>query len=107
MQSSFGSTEGINANGTEISPLTTWDSKITTVLAMLGGVGPIVERSLLREKDAQFGTAFHRFVHVVQREYSAVFGSDPRVPGYTRVIETPLYAVPSDKLSDWKLNCNK
>jgi len=30
MQSAFGSTEAINVNGTEISPITTWDSKITT-----------------------------------------------------------------------------
>ncbi len=29
MQGPFGSTEAVNRNGTEISPLTTWDSKIT------------------------------------------------------------------------------
>lgn len=107
MQSAFGSTEGINANGTEISPLTTWDSKITTVLAMLGGVGPIVEQALRHEKDAQFGSSFHRFTYVVQREHAAVFGSDPRLPGSSRVIETPLHAVPADKLSDWELDCKK
>ena len=30
MQGPFGSTEAVLLNGTEISPLTTWDSKITS-----------------------------------------------------------------------------
>ncbi len=46
MQGPYGSTEAINVNGTEISPLVTWDSKITTVLAMLGGVSNLVEDGL-------------------------------------------------------------
>jgi len=46
MQGPFGSTEAINVSGTEISPLVTWDSKITTVLAMLGGVSNLVEDGL-------------------------------------------------------------
>ena len=46
MQGPYGSTEAINVKGTEISPLVTWDSKITTVLAMLGGVSNLVEDGL-------------------------------------------------------------
>ena len=41
----------MNANETEISLLTTWDAKITTVLAMFGGVGDIVAESLNHEQD--------------------------------------------------------
>lgn len=35
MQGPLGSTEAINTKGTKISPVVTWDSKITTVLAMV------------------------------------------------------------------------
>ena len=37
-QNVFGSTEGLIVDGTSVSPFVTWDSKITTVLGMLGGV---------------------------------------------------------------------
>lgn len=102
MQSQYGSTEAINANGTEISPLTTWDSKITTVLAMLGGVGDIVERGLRREPDAAYGTAYGRFVYVVNREHERVFGSVEKVLGDEYPYMTPAVAVPTTELSDWE-----
>ena len=47
MQSCYGSVEAINRNGTEISPLLTWDAKITNILAMLGGIGEIVKEGLI------------------------------------------------------------
>jgi hypothetical protein len=46
MQGYFGSTEAVNLNGTLISPLTTWDSKVTTLVAMLGGMGPVIQQGL-------------------------------------------------------------
>ena len=109
MQSRYGSTEAINVNGTMISPLTTWDSKITTVLAMLGGVGEIVARGLKRETYAQQGaqpgdaTAYDRFVRVVGREHDRVFkkgfvGDDVK-------FKLPGVAVPRDALSDWSNPC--
>jgi hypothetical protein len=49
MQGPFGSTEAINVTGTAISPVVTWDSKITTVLAMTGGIGPVVSKILKKE----------------------------------------------------------
>jgi hypothetical protein len=104
MQSEYGSTEAINVNGTEICPLTTWDSKITTVLAMLGGVGPLVETALLKETDEKFGSLFDRFVYIVNREYSRVFGSDPVLPGVEIPLQLPAVRIP-DFLSDWDLSC--
>ncbi len=105
MQSFFGSTEAINVNGTEICPLTTWDSKITTVLAMLGGVGPIVAGGLKSEVVVgdEFDTIYDRFVAVVSREHQRVFGD-----GFLLGEDVPFMLPPStipDVLSDWKLNC--
>lgn len=119
MQSKFGSTEAINVNGTEISPLTTWDSKITTVLGMLGGVGPIVHKALLKEADVpathatvnnelpaagQFKSSYERFVYIVKREHELLFGTGP-LPGEHIPLQYPANAVPSDMLSDWELTC--
>jgi hypothetical protein len=39
-QTAYGSVEGLNITGDSVSPLLTWDTKMTTVLAMLGGLTP-------------------------------------------------------------------
>lgn len=36
-QTRYGSTEGVVIDGSSVSPMLTWDSKITTVISMLGG----------------------------------------------------------------------
>lgn len=106
MQSKFGSTEAINANGTEISPLTTWDSKITTVLAMLGGIGAINERALRQEPGGGvFKSAYERFVYVVDREHRWLFGDESKVHGEEIPFVLPAVHVPTDALSDWSLSC--
>lgn len=104
MQSAFGSTEAINVNGTEISPLTTWDSKETTVLAMLGGIGHLTERALRRVPDALYGDKYRRFVHIVKSEYARVFPHES-ILGDHIPLATPKNEVPVDKLSDWDLKC--
>lgn len=116
MQGRYGSTEAINVNGTEISPLTTWDSKITTVLGMLGGVGPIVQKALMREDDLRakqvsaevelphFHSAYERFVYVVKREHELLFGTGA-LAGEDIPLQVPSIPVPSDQLSDWQLSC--
>lgn len=119
MQGKYGSTEAINVNGTEISPLTTWDSKITTVLAMLGGVGPIVETALKKERDVparlvtqdkelpalgKFHNAYERFVYIVKREHELLFGNKD-LPGEHVPMQAPRTPVPQDQLSDWDLTC--
>lgn len=48
MQTQFGSVESIDTRG-EVAHLLTWDAKVTTVLAMLGGTGPLLRRYLARD----------------------------------------------------------
>lgn len=76
MQGPYGSTEAVNVNGTEISPLTTWDSKITNVLAFAGGVGDIVAEVLAGQRDSLDPTMskLDRLLFVVHREHTRVFG---------------------------------
>jgi hypothetical protein len=42
----YGSTESARIDGTEISSFVSWDSKITTVNAILGGVQDIVKEKM-------------------------------------------------------------
>jgi hypothetical protein len=111
MQSAIGSTEAINANGTEISPLTTWDSKATTVLAMLGGIGTITGRFLRQLPDnnvattngTTMSTKYDAFVKIVSCEYARVFES-ATLFGDDVSIALPQEEVPV-VLSDWDLSC--
>ena len=41
-QTKFGSIEALHVSGSEISPIITWDSKITTVVGILGGIQDII-----------------------------------------------------------------
>lgn len=45
-QTKYGALEGTGLNGTLISPVLTWDTKITTVLAVLGGTRNIIAQWL-------------------------------------------------------------
>lgn len=106
MQSAFGSIEAINVNGTEISPLVTWDSKVTTVLSMLGGVGHLSQQGLMSVNDPDYGTAYDRFASIIEREYGAVFGGVDDVLGGSIDFVTPHTIVSSDSLEDWELQCH-
>lgn len=64
MQGPYGSTESMKIDGSDICPLVTWDSKITTVLAMLGGVGGIVEKALRGDVTSGGKSAYEDFVQV-------------------------------------------
>lgn len=61
MQGPHGSTEAVNRNGTEISPLVTWDSKITTVVALVDGIVDLTEKYM--RKDG----VYDRFYFLVNR----------------------------------------
>eukprot|EP01132_Coremiostelium_polycephalum_P011343 gene11343-13890_t len=67
MQNPYGSTESVNNQGTEISPVITWDSKETTVLAMMGGLADINQQFLDNDEKLD------RFQYVINREWSLVF----------------------------------
>ncbi|CAG8058267.1 unnamed protein product [Penicillium salamii] len=67
MQNIYGSTESTRVDGTGVSALVTWDSKVTTVVAMLGGV-----TGLVRQKMKADGV-YAEFIEVIETEYSRVF----------------------------------
>ena len=50
MQNPYGSTESERVDGTAVSSFVSWDSKITTVVALLGGVGDLV-REMMKKDD--------------------------------------------------------
>jgi len=68
MQTQFGSTESCNTTGTAISPVLTWDSKITTLCGMLGGISDIT-REILKQDGK-----YDEFVWRVNYEWNRVFG---------------------------------
>ncbi|KAG6040848.1 hypothetical protein E4U41_006890 [Claviceps citrina] len=68
MQNPYGSTESTRVDGESVSALVTWDSKVLTVVALLGGVGDLV-RAKMREDGI-----YEAFVSITQREYGRVFG---------------------------------
>eukprot|EP01087_Luapelamoeba_hula_P010238 TRINITY_DN2706_c0_g1_i1.p1 TRINITY_DN2706_c0_g1~~TRINITY_DN2706_c0_g1_i1.p1 ORF type:complete len:330 (+),score=52.71 TRINITY_DN2706_c0_g1_i1:430-1419(+) len=67
MQGRYGSTESAKVDGTEIAPVMTWDSKITTVLAMLGGITDMTRECLKRDN------TYERFYTIVEREWTLKF----------------------------------
>jgi hypothetical protein len=48
-QTKYGSIEGLAVDGRTIAPVLTWDSKITTVISMLGGFSDIVSRKMHKD----------------------------------------------------------
>lgn len=67
MQGPMGSTESCSTNGTMISPVLTWDSKISTIGAMLGGISDFTRVALQRDGH------YDRFKYLVTREWTRVF----------------------------------
>ena len=65
----YGSIEALMVDGTQISPMTTWDSKITTVLAMMGGITDIIQRRMVADK------VYDSFISKVNQEWGLVFTS--------------------------------
>jgi hypothetical protein len=61
----YGSTESTRRDGTLISGLVTWDSKITTVNALLGGVSDFVRQRMIKDG------IYQEFIDIIQvREIS-------------------------------------
>ena len=94
-QNCWGTTESFNVTGTDIGPLTTWDSKITTVVAAMQGVADMNRRYLHRLGKLQ------EFVDVVQYEWGRLFANHTagplpgeelplRLPDTTRSVPTLL-----------------
>eukprot|EP00026_Physarum_polycephalum_P015640 Phypoly_transcript_16365.p1 GENE.Phypoly_transcript_16365~~Phypoly_transcript_16365.p1 ORF type:complete len:101 (+),score=4.45 Phypoly_transcript_16365:560-862(+) len=96
MQGPHGSTEAILVNGTMISPLLTWDTKITTLQALLGGIPKLT--STFMAKDG----VLERFQYIAQREYSRVF---PTLQGENIPFALPANQIPTNVLTDFT-TCN-
>jgi len=91
-QNPYGATEAININGTMISPLTTWDSKMTTVTAILGGVKDIT-RKVLQDRGV-----YGNFTDRLQSAWSQVF---PDVKPTVLPFFIPIIDVPTNTLEDF------
>ncbi|KAG9251090.1 putative GPI anchored protein [Emericellopsis atlantica] len=70
MQNQYGSTESTRIDGEGVSGILTWDSKVLTVVSILGGV-----QDLVRDKLKQDGI-YDEFIRIAEREYSMVFGDE-------------------------------
>ncbi|KAJ5214340.1 hypothetical protein N7449_001509 [Penicillium cf. viridicatum] len=67
MQNIYGSIESTRVDGTGVSALLTWDSKVTTVVAILGGVTDFVRQKMKADN------VYDEFVDIIEAEYSRVF----------------------------------
>jgi len=85
MQGPYGSTESVDNKGSAIAPVLTWDSKITTLCAMVGGVSNIVRVGLTQQN------LMLRFYQVVNREWNLAF---PQLMGENLGYKLPVGLVP-------------
>ena len=106
-QGPHGATEAVAVNGTMISPLMTWDTSMTTVLASAGGVGGLVGQALRRLPAGGGGaaaaasapqSALDRFQARLEAEYASKF---PSVQGEDAGFALPAADIPQGALSPW------
>ncbi|KAI2760410.1 CAZyme family GH162 [Penicillium roqueforti] len=94
MQNIYGSTESTRVDGTGVSALLTWDSKVTTVVAILGGVTDLVRQKMKADH------VYDEFVDIIETEYSRVF---KHLKGENVDLCLPHVAVPDSGLDDFTL----
>jgi hypothetical protein len=94
MQNPYGSTESEQRSGKAISSFVSWDSKITTVNALLGGVSDFVRAKM--QKDG----IYNEFVKVLQREYAMKFDIK-KLKGEDQALCLPSLKVPHTGLKDY------
>ncbi|KAH8756135.1 putative GPI anchored protein [Hyaloscypha finlandica] len=92
MQNPYGSSESTRVDGTAMSSFVSWDSKITTVNAILGGVSDLVRQKMKTDG------IYNEFISVTQREYGAVFKN---VKGENIGLCLPSKKVPDRGLVDY------
>ncbi|KAJ5881865.1 uncharacterized protein N7529_000537 [Penicillium soppii] len=96
MQNIYGSTESTRVDGTGVSALLTWDSKVTTVNAVLGGVTDFVRQKMKADD------IYTEFVDIIEAEYSRVF---THLKGENVELCLPTETVPDTGLVDFT-TCN-
>ncbi|KAE9378230.1 putative GPI anchored protein [Stipitochalara longipes BDJ] len=92
MQNPYGSSESTRVDGTAMSSFVSWDSKITTVNAILGGVSDLVRQKMKTDG------IYDGFISVTQREYGAVFRN---LKGEDINFCLPSETVPDEGLIDY------
>ncbi|KAL2851384.1 putative GPI anchored protein [Aspergillus pseudodeflectus] len=93
MQNPYGSTESTRVDGAGVSALLTWDSKVLTVVSILGGVGDLVREGL------KAAGVYYEFIQIAEREYSLVFGK--KLKGEKIAMCLPKKEVPDAGLDDF------
>lgn len=84
----YGSSESTRVDGTATSAFVSWDSKMTTVNGLLGGV-----TSLTRPKMQKDGI-YDEFISAVKQQWGAVFGTKLPLRGEQLAYCLPSAAVP-------------
>jgi hypothetical protein len=87
-------------NGTYISPLVTWDSKITTALSMACSADASTSIATINAYALSNAGHYARFIQIATNMYSSVF---PSLKGETIPFQRPAATIPTDKLADWPL----
>ncbi|KAF8178917.1 putative GPI anchored protein [Pholiota molesta] len=94
MQNLYGSSESTRVDGTATSAFVSWDSKVTTINGLLGGVTSLVRAKM--QSDGVYDT----FIHVVASEHESVFGKAP-LKGLDAPFCLPQASVPDTGLEDF------
>ena len=94
MQNPYGSTESTQRSGEAISSFVSWDSKITTVNAILGGVSAFTREMMKADG------IYDEFAQIVQREYGMKFDED-QLKGEHVSLCLPEVEVPLVGLEDY------
>ncbi|KAF8997584.1 hypothetical protein BDQ17DRAFT_1363055 [Cyathus striatus] len=94
MQNLYGSSESTRVDGKATSAFASWDSKITTVNGLLGGVTALVKRHMQRDG------IYSEFISVIDREYGLIFREKIHDDGQDDYC-LPSSSVPDTGLSDF------
>ena len=95
MQNPYGSTEATRRDGSAISNLVTWDSKVLGLLGLLGGTGDITRNKMQRDG------IYDEFLRVTEREYTGVFGDISTIKGSDIDMCWPDYQTPHNAVEDF------
>jgi len=85
MQSRYGSPDSVHIKGNAMAPVLTWDAKVTTVLAVVGGIYQEIAEALKQDGKYQ------RFYQIVEREHRLAF---PDVKGEGIPFAAPTATIP-------------
>ena len=99
MQNPYGSSESTRRDGTGVSAFVSWDSKVTTLAALLGGVGKFVKAKMQDEG------IYDTFIDVLETEYGRVFGKASGRPLAGEDVELclPNFDVPVVNVTDFTM----